>query len=70
MRNEETESSYRLFAGRVPENFLEETRTVALKEELALEVQRAMEKQNITKAEMAPRMRPESTFHQAFHDGC
>jgi hypothetical protein len=39
------------------EGVFEEIRTTALKESLALQVQEAMEKQNITKVEMARRMR-------------
>lgn len=38
------------------EGVLEETRAIALKEALAWQVQRAMEKENITKVEMARRM--------------
>jgi len=38
------------------EGVLEETRTVALKETLAWQVQQAMDKDNITKVEMAKRM--------------
>jgi hypothetical protein len=38
------------------EGVLEETRAVALKETLAWQVQQAMEKENITKVEMARRM--------------
>lgn len=38
------------------EGVLEETRTVALKETLAWQVQQAMEKDKITKVEMAKRM--------------
>ena len=39
------------------EGVLEETRAVALKETLAWQVQQAMEKEKITKVEMAKRMR-------------
>lgn len=38
------------------EGVLEETRTVALKETLAWQVQQAMDKEHITKVEMARRM--------------
>jgi len=38
------------------EGLLEETRTVTLKETLAWQVQQAMDKENITKVEMAKRM--------------
>ncbi|MDQ2946616.1 MAG: helix-turn-helix domain-containing protein [Acidobacteriota bacterium] len=38
------------------EGVLQETRTIALKEALAWQVQKAMEKENITKVEMARRM--------------
>lgn len=38
------------------EGILEETRTIAIKEAIAWQVQRAMEKDNITKVEMARRM--------------
>ena len=43
------------------EGVLEETRTVALKEALAWQVQQAMEKENITKVEMARRMNTSRT---------
>jgi hypothetical protein len=38
------------------EGVLEETRAIALKEAVAWQVQKAMEKENITKVEMARRM--------------
>jgi antitoxin HicB len=38
------------------EGILEEARTIAIKEALAWQVQQAMEKENITKMEMARRM--------------
>ena len=43
------------------EGVLEETRTVALKETLAWQVQQAMEKEHITKVEMARRMNTSRT---------
>jgi antitoxin HicB len=39
------------------ESVLEETRAIALKDAVAWQVQQAMEKENITKVEMAKRMR-------------
>jgi antitoxin HicB len=39
------------------EGVLEETRAIALKDAVAWQVQQAMEKENITKVEMAKRMR-------------
>lgn len=39
------------------EGVLEETRTIALKEAIAWQVQQTMEKENITKVEMARRMK-------------
>lgn len=47
---------------------LEELRTTALKESLALQVQRAMDKQNITKVEMARRMRTSRAALNRFLD--
>jgi antitoxin HicB len=47
---------------------VEETRTAALKQELALQVQQAMEKQHITKMEMARRMRTSRAALNRFLD--
>jgi len=53
------------------EGVLEEAiRTTALKEALALQVQRAMDKQNITKVEMARRMRTSRAALNRFLDPC
>ena len=50
------------------EGVFEEIRTTALKESLALQVQEAMEKQNITKVEMARRMRTSRAALNRFLD--
>ena len=50
------------------EGLFEEIRTTALKESLALQVQEAMEKQNITKVEMARRMRTSRAALNRFLD--
>ena len=50
------------------EGVFEEIRTTALKESLALPVQEAMEKQNITKVEMARRMRTSRAALNRFLD--
>ena len=53
-RNKHTESSLDDFLKE--EGILEETRAIALKEAVAWQVQQAMEKEKITKVEMARRM--------------
>ena len=50
------------------EEFLEEIRTTALKESLALQVRKAMDKQNITKVEMARRMKTSRAALNRFLD--
>ena len=50
------------------EGVIEELWTTALKESLALQVQEAMEKQNITKVEMARRMRTSRAALNRFLD--
>lgn len=50
------------------EGVLEEIGTTALKESLALQVQKAMDKQNITKVEMARRMKTSRAALNRFLD--
>ena len=50
------------------EEVLEEIRTTALKESLALQVRKAMDKQNITKVEMARRMKTSRAALNRFLD--
>ena len=50
------------------EEVLEEIRTTALKQSLALQVQKAMDKQKITKVEMARRMRTSRAALNRFLD--
>ena len=50
------------------EGVLEEIRATALKESLALQVHKAMDKQNITKVEMARRMRTSRAALNRFLD--
>jgi hypothetical protein len=56
MSCEEAQPAHRFLARRL-ESILEETRALAIKETVAGQVQQAMAKENITKVEMARRMK-------------